>query len=191
MFNGIIKNTGRIISATTVKGGKEIIINTKMKFKKKDLGSSVSCSGACLTVTAANKKNVKFYLSNETLKKTNFNNIKSNSLINLEKPLKFGEPISGHFVQGHIDTTGQVNKIDFVGKSWNIKFAIQKKYKKYLVYKGSITINGVSLTVSRVLRSGFITTVIPHTLKLTNLIKLRVGDKVNIEFDILSKYLKN
>lgn len=191
MFNGIIKNTGQIISAIKVKGGREIRINTKMKFKKSDLGISVSCSGTCLTVTSINKKNVKFYLSNETLKKTNFNNIKANSLINLEKPLKFGEPISGHFVQGHIDTTGHVKRIDFAGKTWNVNFSIQKKYKKYLVYKGSIAINGVSLTVSRVLRNGFVITIIPHTLKLTNLIKLRVGDKVNIEFDILSKYLKS
>ena len=191
MFNGIIKNTGKIISTTKVKGGKEIRISTKMKFKKNEIGSSVSCSGACLTVTSINKKNVKFYLSNETLKKTNFNNVKTNSLINLEKPLRFGEPISGHFVQGHIDTTGHIKKINFAGKSCNIKFSIQKKFKKYLAYKGSITINGVSLTVSRVLRSGFEITVIPHTLKLTNLILLKVGDKVNIEFDILSKYLKN
>ena len=112
-------------------------------------------------------------------------------LINMEKSLKFGDRISGHFVQGHVDTTGIIKKLDIIGKSWFINFKLLKKYKKYLIQKGSITINGVSLTISKILKDGFQTVVIPQTLKLTNLIYLKEKDVVNVEFDILGKYIKS
>ena len=112
-------------------------------------------------------------------------------LINLEKPLKFGDPISGHFVQGHVDTTCTIKNIDFVGKSWIIKFNLPKKYKKYIVIKGSIAVNGVSLTIAKILTNGFEIAIIPKTLKLTNLITLKKSEVVNIEFDFVGKYIMN
>ena len=112
-------------------------------------------------------------------------------LINLEKPLKYGDRISGHFVQGHVDTTSVIKTIDFIGKSWFINFKLLKKYKKYLIQKGSIAINGVSLTISKILKDGFQIVVIPQTLKLTNLIYLKKKDVVNIEIDVLGKYIKS
>ena len=105
--------------------------------------------------------------------------------------MKFGDPISGHFVQGHVDTTSSIKKIRFVGKSWLISFKLLKKYQKYLVNKGSITINGVSLTIAKILKNSFQISIVPHTLKSTNLTKLKVNDTVNIEFDILGKYIQN
>jgi riboflavin synthase len=99
--------------------------------------------------------------------------------------------MSGHFVQGHIDTTGKISKINFIGKSWFINFRIDKKYMKYLISKGSIAINGVSLTVSKILKNGLQTVIIPHTLKSTNLIGLKEKSVVNIEFDIFGKYIKS
>ena len=162
-----------------------------MKFKKSEVGSSISCSGACLTVEKYNRNFVKFYVTKETLSKTTFKSFKKGSLINLEKSLKYGNRLSGHFVQGHVDTTCSTKKINFIGKSWLINFKLPKKYKKYLVPKGSIAINGVSLTIAKILKYGFQISVIPQTLKLTNLIYLKEKDMVNVEFDILGKYIKN
>ena len=136
-------------------------------------------------------RNVKFYVSKETLNRTIFKFSKRDDIINLEKPLKYGERISGHFVQGHVDTTAVVNKINLVGKSWQINFKLSKKFKNHLVQKGSITINGVSLTIAKILIDGLQISVIPQTLMFTNLIHLKKKDIVNIEFDILGKYIKN
>mgnify|MGYP006128016621 CR=1 FL=1 len=132
-----------------------------------------------------------FYISKETLNKTTFKSLKQGDLINLEKSLKYGDRISGHFVQGHIDTTCRITNIVHIGESWVISFKLPKMFKKYLVKKGSITINGVSLTISNMLINGFQIVIIPHTLKLTNLINLKSKDFVNIEFDVLGKYIKN
>ena len=122
--------------------------------------------------------------------KTNFKYAKKGDLINLEKSLRFGDSISGHFVQGHVDTTCEVSKINIIGKAWYINFKLNKKYTKYIVNKGSITINGVSLTISKILKNSFEVVVIPQTLKLTNLFFLKKKDFVNVEFDILGKYIK-
>ena len=190
MFNGIIKNTGKV-SKIYKKGNNCFIeIFSKMKFTKNEIGSSISCSGACLTIERYNKNHVKFYVSKETLNKTIFKSSNKGDIINLEKSLKYGERISGHFVLGHVDTTCSVQKVHFVGRSWQINFKISKKYKKYLVQKGSITISGVSLTIAKILKNGFQITVIPQTLKLTNLIHLKKNDVVNVEFDVLGKYIK-
>ena len=191
MFTGIIKNTGKISKIYKKNNNCFIEIFSKMKFTKNEIGSSISCSGACLTVEKCNKNHVKFYVSKETLNKTIFKSSKKGDIINLEKSLKYGDRISGHFVQGHVDSTSIVKKIHFVGKSWLINFKLLKKYNKYLVSKGSITINGVSLTIAKILKYGFQISIIPQTLRLTNLIYLKEKDLVNVEFDILGKYIKN
>jgi len=191
MFNGIIKNTGKISKIYRKNNNCLIEIFSKMKFTKNEIGSSISCSGACLTIEKYNKKLVKFYLSKETLNKTIFKSSKKGDIINLEKSLKYGSRISGHFVQGHVDTNCSVKKIQFVSKSWLINFKLSKKYQKYLIPKGSIAINGVSLTIAKILKYGFQIAVIPHTLRLTNLIYLKEKDLVNVEVDVLGKYIKN
>ena len=191
MFNGIIKNTGIINRLYKKNNNCFLYILSKIKFTKKEIGSSISCSGACLTLEKYNRNLSKFYISKETLSKTIFKTSKKGDIINLEKPLKYGERISGHFVQGHVDTTAAVKKINLVGKSLQINFKLPKKFKKYLVQKGSITINGVSLTISKILIEGLQISIIPQTLKFTNLIHLKEKDVVNIEFDVLGKYIKN
>ena len=131
-----------------------------------------------------------FYISSETLKKSNFKYIKVGNKINLEKSLIFGQKISGSFSQGHVDSTALVKKISFIDKSWLLKLEIQnKKLNKFLIEKASITINGVSLTISKVLNKYFDLNIIPHTLKLTNLKDLKVNDSVNVELDIFGKYV--
>ena len=191
MFSGIIKNTGKINKIYKNNNNCIIEILSKIRFLKSEIGSSISCSGACLTLEKYKKNLSQFYISKETLNKTNFKLSNKGDLINLEKSLKYGDRISGHFVQGHVDTTSSIKKIVLVGKSWFIKFKISKKYKKYLVQKGSITINGVSLTISKILKDGFQIVLIPQTLKLTNLMYLHEKDVVNVEFDVLGKYIKS
>ena len=190
MFNGIIKHTGKISKIYKNNNNCIIEILSKIKFSKNEIGSSISCSGACLTLEKHKGNLSKFFISKETLNKTNFKSSNKGDLINLEKSLKYGDRISGHFAQGHVDTTSIIKKIDFVGKSRFVNFKLSKKYKKYLIQKGSITINGVSLTISKILKDGFQIVVIPQTLKLTNLMHLKEKDVVNIEFDVLGKYIK-
>ena len=191
MFNGIIKETGRINRIFKKNNNCVIEIQSKMKFSRNEIGSSISCSGACLTLEKYKKKISKFYISKETLNKTTFRFSKKGDVINLEKSLKYGERVSGHIVQGHVDATCKVSKIKFLGKTWIISFILNKKYKKYLVYKGSIALNGVSLTIAKITKEGFEIAVIPKTLELTNLINIEKGKSVNVEFDIFAKYIKN
>ena len=171
MFNGIISHTGKIKKIYKKNNNCFLEVKSKMKFKKNELGSSISCSGACLTLEKYNGSISKFYLSKETLKRTIFNFSKIEDIINLEKSMKFGNRISGHFVQGHVDAISEVDKIIHIGKSWLINFKLLNKYKKYLVEKGSITINGVSLTIAKIVKDKFQISIVPHTLKFTNLIK--------------------
>ena len=193
MFNGIVYNQGLIKSLRKspryVKGSLVIEIRSNINFKKEDIGESVCCDGVCLTLIRIKKKSFLFYLSKETLKRSNFKNTKVGKFINIEKALYYGKKISGHYIQGHVDTTSKVKSIKVIDKSWIMTFSLEKKHKKLIVEKGSISINGVSLTVSKLQTKSFQVTIIPHTLKLTNLIKLKVNDTVNIEFDMIGKYL--
>ena len=190
MFNGIILHTGKVKKIIKKKNSIYVGIDTQIRFSKKDLGSSICCNGVCLTVEKIFKNKIFFYISNETLKRSNFNTLKLNQTINLEKSLLFGKEISGHFIQGHVDTVAKIKRIRFVDKTWIINFKIlDKRLNKFLIEKASISINGVSLTVSRVYHNSFEITVIPHTLKLTNLKNLKVNTLVNVELDIFSKYI--
>ena len=195
MFNGIVYNQGLIKSFRKspkyVKGSLVIEVSSNIKFKKEDIGESVCCDGVCLTLIRIKRKSFLFYLSKETIARSNFKNIKNGKYINIEKALYYGKKISGHYIQGHVDTTSVVNNIKIIDKSWVVNFSLNKKYKKFVVEKGSISINGVSLTISKIKPSSFEVTIIPHTLKLTNLIKLKNKDQVNIEFDMIGKYLNN
>ena len=190
MFNGIIFNTGKVNKIKKNKNSVYIGIETKVNFNKNDLGSSVSCDGVCLTVVKILKNVIYFYISKETLDRSNFKDIKKNQVINLEKSLSFGKSISGHFTQGHVDTVAKIKTIKIVDKTWLIKFQISdKKFNKFLIEKASIAINGVSLTISKTYNNFFEINVIPHTLKLTNLKNLKINSLVNVELDILGKYI--
>ena len=191
MFTGIIKHTGKINKIYKNSNNCTVQILSRMKFTRSDIGSSISCSGTCLTLEKYKRNLSRYYISRETLNRTNFKFLNKGDLINMEKSLKYGNRISGHFVQGHVDTISVIKRLDIIGKSWFINFKLLKKYNKYLVQKGSITINGVSLTISKILIDGFQTVVIPQTLKLTNLIYLKEKDVVNVEFDVLGKYIKS
>ena len=190
MFNGIIYNTGTVKDIKKKKNSIYVGIKTKINFSKKDLGSSICCDGVCLTVDKVFKNKIFFYISNETLKKSNFKTLRLNQIINLEKSLSFGKNISGHFIQGHVDSTAKIKKINFIDRSWILKLQMNdKSLSKHLVTKASVSINGVSLTISSVSKQNFYINIIPHTLKLTNLKNLNVNDLVNVELDIFGKYI--
>ena len=190
MFTGLVTHIGTV---------SEILISNKKDTKLKiniewlddiSLGSSISCNGVCLTIEKILKNKIFFYISNETLKRTNFRELRLNQIINIEKSLTYGQSISGHFIQGHVDTVAKVKKITFADKSWIIKLQIlDKKLNRYLMEKASISLNGVSLTISKVYNNFFEINIIPHTLYLTNLKKLKPNNLVNVELDILSKYI--
>ncbi len=190
MFNGIIYQQGTVSKFSKSNSGTKIFIKSKLKLDKKNIGSSIACDGVCLTLVSKKKDLLEFYLSKESINKSNFKHLKIGQKINLELPLKYGQDISGHICQGHVDCTSLLKKIKKVGKSIVLEFKIENKFSKYLIPKASILINGVSLTISKIKGNNFQIWCIPHTLKLTNLSNLKVNDIVNIEIDILSKYVK-
>jgi len=191
MFNGIILNQGIVKKITKRRKGINILIKSSLKIGKTSIGMSISCDGVCLTLITINNKLLEFYLSSETIKKSKFKYVMVNDFINLELPLKFGQKISGHICQGHVDCTGKISFIKKIDKSYLFEFIINKNQSINLVEKASILINGISLTISKKTKKGFQIWVIPHTFKLTNLSKLKKNDLVNIEIDILSKYVRN
>ena len=190
MFNRIIYLQGTVSKFSKLNAGTKIYIKSKLKLDKKNIGSSIACDGVCLTLVSKKKDLLEFYLSKESINKTKFKRLKIGQKINLELPLKYGQDISGHICQGHVDCTSLLKKIKKVGKSIVLEFKIENKFSKYLIPKASILINGVSLTISKIKGNNFQIWCIPHTLKLTNLSNLKVNDIVNIEIDILSKYVK-
>ena len=190
MFNGIIYQQGTVSKFSKLNSGTKIFIKSKLKLDKKDIGSSIACDGVCLTLVSKKKDLLEFYLPKESINKSKFKHLKIGQKINLELPLKYGQDISGHICQGHVDCTSLLKKIKKVGKSIVLEFKIENKFSKYLIPKASILINGVSLTISKIKGNNFQIWCIPHTLKLTNLSILKVNDIVNIEIDILSKYVK-
>ena len=190
MFNGIIFNQGKVDQILNRKKGINLFIKSNISLKSNDIGISISCDGACLTLISKKNKTLEFYLSNETLNRTKFKKIKKGDIINLELPLKNGQNISGHICQGHVDYFSKVKKIQLIDKSYLMEFSANNAQKKNLIEKASILINGVSLTISKITKNGFEVWIIPHTYKLTNLSKLKKNSLANIEIDILSKYIK-
>ena len=191
MFNGIIFNKGLITKILKRPKGINIFIKSGLKLSMKDIGISVACDGVCLTLISIKNKIMEFYLSDETINRSKFNHIKLKDKINLELPLKYGQRISGHICQGHVDAVGKIISIKKIDKSYLFDFQINKKERKNIIEKASISINGVSLTISKVTSKGFQIWIIPHTYKLTNLSSLKKGNLVNVEIDILSKYVRN
>ncbi|MDA9025290.1 riboflavin synthase [Candidatus Pelagibacter sp.] len=191
MFNGIIFNQGLITKFKKRLKGINIFVKADLKLTSKDLGVSVACDGVCLTLIDIKNKIMEFYLSDETIQRSKFKFLKINDKINLELPLRFGQKISGHICQGHIDAVAKIQSIEKIDKSYLFDFELVKKERTNLIEKASICINGISLTISKVTKKGFQVWVIPHTFKLTNLSSLKKNSLVNIEIDILSKYVRN
>ena len=192
MFSGIIENTGIVREFTKIKDYR-LVVDTDLNFKDIKKGSSVCCNGVCLTVTSKKKllkkTKVSFDVSRETVNCTNFNQIKIGDLINIEKSLRVGDEISGHFVFGHIDETAELLSLEKIDGSYVLNFKIPKKLKKFIAKKGSVAINGISLTVNKIKKDEISLNIIPYTWDKTNLRKLKIGDRINLEVDMLARYV--
>jgi riboflavin synthase len=194
MFTGIIDHNGEIIKITK-KRNKDISIFVLTKFKPKDikLGSSICCNGVCLTVCKIkklkNKLELSFDVSNETINCTNFSKLKIGSKINLEKSLRMGDEISGHFVFGHVDEVSKLLTIKRIKGSHQLKFSKSKKLSKYIAKKGSIAVDGVSLTINSTDSKSFSVNIVPYTWEHTNFNKLKVNSLINVEVDMLARYV--
>jgi riboflavin synthase len=191
MFTGIVQNLGRVINYTNGK----LEISTTLDLSDCKIGSSISCNGVCLTATEIKSQDgdytFKVNVGEETQQRTNFSKNIFNKLanINIEKSLKIGDEVSGHFVYGHIDRTTNITNIKKLDNSWEFYFQnFKNKDKNFIVEKGSIAINGISLTIAKEDNSNFSISVIPHTYDNTNLKYLKVQDLVNIEFDYLARF---
>ena len=188
MFTGLIETTGTIKKITNRDNYLVFDIEAKFDDDKHKIGDSVACDGSCLTIVSFDRQKFTVEVSQETIDKTIAANYKVGSKLNLERPLKIGNRLGGHFVSGHIDDTGLITDLKVIGASVELSLTFDKKFEKLVVDKGSITINGVSLTVNSVTENRLTVNLIPHTLKSTNLQSLKAKDKVNLEFDIIGKY---
>lgn len=190
MFSGIVEKTGELKKIENKSGKIYFTIKAGNFLRGVKIGSSISCDGVCLTAIKTSAGNFTVELMPETLRLTKFSQSKIGDLINLEKSLKIGDSICGHFVMGHIDATGIVAEAVNSGAEASITVNVPKKIVKYLAFKGSVSLNGVSLTIAGNGKDWFKVCLIGHTLKITNLGKLKIGDKLNIEVDTIARYLE-
>lgn len=195
MFTGIIQNQAKLIKIDNVSKNYTLIVESDIELKKRDIGTSIAIDGVCLTLIKykiiKKKKNQLFFnISPETLKISNLDKKELGYIFNLEKSLKYGDEIAGHFVQGHVDDTGKIYSISKIRNSWKFWIIINNKFRKYLIKKGSVAINGVSLTINDIKKNLLRVDIIPHTFKKTNFAHLSKGSRVNLEYDLLIKYLK-
>jgi len=189
MFTGIIKGVGSITKVSDTKNLKKVEISAPKMWKFKE-GESISVSGICSTVVNSKKNIFNAEYMEETLKLTTAKKFEANNLVNLEKSLKVGDSLDGHIVSGHVEGRGIIKKIDLKGNTKVFSISIPKALLRRVFLKGSVTVDGVSLTVSKKTQSNFEVSLIPYTLENTTLGKLCVGDKVNIETDMFTRYAK-
>lgn len=188
MFTGLVEETAKVESVSEAGEGKRIVLEKVDSLKDNSEGASVSISGACLTIEKITEDNVQFFLAEETLEKTWFDRLEEGDFLNIEEPLKPNDKMGGHYVQGHVDRTSEIKSIEELEEGWNITFTKPNKLSQFIVSKGFITVEGISLTVSETDEDSFSVTIIPETWKRTNLSEKSLGDKVNLEVDIMAKY---
>jgi riboflavin synthase len=189
MFTGIIQELGSVQNIDRVGNIYKLDIRSNIIYKDVRIGDSVAVNGVCLTATAKKKDVLSFDMMAETIRNTNFAGLKSNDKVNLERPLKAGETLDGHFVLGHIDCAAVIKNIRKIGDDFMINIAFPDGFDRLVVEKGSIAVDGVSLTISHAGKGTLDVHIIPHTLKSTTLNIKKSGDTVNLEFDILGKYI--
>lgn len=190
MFTGIVEEIGQIKEFVKLSSGAKISIKCSKVLEGSKIGDSIAINGCCQTITEIGQEYFSADVSEETLRITNFEHYKSGVSVNLERALTPTSRLGGHIVQGHIDCTGNLISCDKISNFYNLTFKIPQEEIKYVVNKGSITVNGISLTVAKVCNNIFSVAVIPHTFGHTNLKNLQINDTVNIETDILGRYIE-
>ena len=191
MFTGLVEETGTVLDCTNNSDGRELIITAEKTIKDLKVNDSICCSGICLTVTDIEKNSFKVFLVKETLDRTTAKYWEKGTIINLERSLLPTTRIGGHFVQGHVDTISKIIDISAESDSGIWEFELNKKIDRYIVEKGSITLEGISLTIANRNKNDFSVALIPHTMFVTNLNQKNIGDFVNVEVDIMAKYIES
>lgn len=192
MFTGIVEGRGKIVKfdkKTKNRSAAKMKISLGKLAKGLRVGDSVAINGVCLTAVSIARDIAEFEMVGETIKKTNLGSLENGNKVNIERSLKVGDRLEGHFVLGHVDGVGIISKLEKQSNQIKIWMELPKELSKYVIQKGSITVDGISLTVVDKLKNKFSASIIPHTMKSTNLSLKKIGDKVNIETDILGKYI--
>ena len=191
MFTGIVQRLGNISEIKMEGSAGRVSVNPNRPFDRTiGLGDSIAVNGTCLTVAAMDGETLMFDVLGETFDKTNLGEKKLGDLVNLEQALALGDTLGGHIVTGHVDNTGTVSNVEEVGRDWKFTVDCSRDMLMLMVYKGSIAIDGISLTVAELTDTGFIVHIIPHTIQETDMSEFKVGTKVNLEADILGKHVQ-
>lgn len=190
MFTGIVEETGRVVSFEPRAEAWSLTIEARTALVDLAPGDSIAVNGCCLTATQWDASTLRFDVLEETRRLTNFSTLKPGARVNLERSLRFGGKVGGHFVTGHIDAQGELIAFEPRGKDFYVRVRIAEKFSRYIVHKGSIALDGISLTIAEVDETSFAVWIIPHTRAVTNLLEKQVGDPVNLEFDLLGKHVE-
>ena len=190
MFSGIVEATGRVVGSRMIGSGRRLLIEPSGGIPRFLRGESVSVSGVCLTALRAGRR-LEADLSPETLRRTTLGDLRKGSRVNLERSVRLADRLSGHLVYGHVDAVATIRSIAVDGDHRRFRISIPSRLSRYVVEKGSVTLDGISLTAFSVARAGFSVAVIPHTLKVTTLKLRRPGDRLNFEADVFAKYIES
>jgi riboflavin synthase len=190
MFTGIVEETGQVVAFEAKAEAWRLTVSARAALVDLAPGDSIAVNGCCLTATASDTGSLRFDVLEETRRLTNFTALRAGALVNLERSLRFGGKVGGHFVTGHIDALGTIDVFEPRGKDYYLRVRIPREHGRYVVHKGSIAIDGISLTIAEVTDEMFAAWLIPHTLAVTNMREKRAGDLVNLEFDLLGKHVE-
>ncbi|MCK9409129.1 MAG: riboflavin synthase [Bacteroidetes bacterium] len=191
MFTGIVEEIGVIIALSKFGDGLEITISARKALSGLKIDNSICVNGVCLTVIKKTASSFTIQAVKETLSKTNLGQLQKGTAVNLERSVRLQDRLGGHLVQGHVDTTGSIKKITTLTSSWMFTVAFPKKYRRYLIPVGSVTVDGTSLTIAALTSAEFTIAIIPYTYNHTVFGRYKKGDMVNLEFDIIGKYLES
>jgi len=190
MFTGIVEGVGEVTSIRRLGTEAVCILRVPDSFSDCHTGESIAVDGVCLTITEIKGERFTLDISAETLNRSTLGTLAQGAMVNLEKALRLSDRLGGHLVSGHIDGTGKIEKIERLQRSWIIHISLDQSLSRYLIDKGSIAVDGISLTINRCMKTSFDVTIIPQTINKTTLFQKEAGDRVNIEIDLISKYIE-
>ena len=190
MFTGIVREVGRVVEAEGGEAGRTLVVEAPVTAASTGVGDSVAVAGVCLTAEAVDEGRLRFHAVGETLGRTTLGQVQDGGEVNVEPALRAGDPLGGHLVQGHVDGVGRISSVEAEGEGLRVVVEAPPEVLRYCVEKGSITVDGVSLTVAELLEDAFAVALVPHTLSATTLRDLVPGQPVNLEIDVLAKYVE-
>ena len=190
MFTGIVRELGTVVSAEEAANGRALVLRAPATANGAGVGDSVAVDGCCLTVEESTGSELTFHAVPETLSRTTLGDLRAHALVNVEPALRAGDALGGHYVQGHVDAVGRVQSVEAEGEGLRVFVEAPEDVLRYCVVKGSVTVDGVSLTVAELASDAFAVALVPHTIEATTLSALRPGQRVNLEADVLAKYVE-